>query len=164
MPDRLTLSEVRCLRLAGQELGNKDIARRLGRSVSTVENHLSNAYAKLGTSDRRQAALIVARDYPELSRLPPTPMAAAVEPLSDGLATGDEPASDGAARTAGWMLPEPPKLRLHLLGLILAFAAVAGFVTAGLVQLAAGGMGILAGAAPPTASRSLDQPSSTRTP
>lgn len=49
MSDKLTRREVQCVRLAGQSLSNKEIAAKLNLSPSTVNNHLSRAYAKLGT-------------------------------------------------------------------------------------------------------------------
>jgi DNA-binding CsgD family transcriptional regulator len=164
MADRLTRSEVRILRLVGEELSNKVIARRLGLSLKTVENHLTHAYAKLGTSDRRAAALLVARDYPLISQLPPTPMVDVPSATSSDGALGK--ASPGDRTLSGgssWFLPAPPRRRLHILGLILAWAAVAGVLTTGLVNLAAGGINLLAPAAPPNGTLALES-SSSRTP
>lgn len=42
--------------LAGQRLGDKEIAQALGLSPRTVQNHLHRAYEKMGVSDRLQAA------------------------------------------------------------------------------------------------------------
>ena len=42
--------------LAGQRLGDKEIAQALGLSPRTVQNHLHRAYEKLGVSHRLQAA------------------------------------------------------------------------------------------------------------
>ena len=52
----LTPTERRVAELAIQGLANKEIARALVVSVSTVEFHLSNTYAKLGIRSRAQLA------------------------------------------------------------------------------------------------------------
>ncbi|HET9508163.1 MAG TPA: LuxR C-terminal-related transcriptional regulator, partial [Gaiellaceae bacterium] len=52
----LTPTERRVAELAIQGLANKEIARALVVSVSTVEFHLSNTYAKLGIRSRGQLA------------------------------------------------------------------------------------------------------------
>jgi DNA-binding NarL/FixJ family response regulator len=52
----LTPTERRVAELAVQGLANKEIAQALVVSVSTVEFHLSNTYAKLGVRSRTQLA------------------------------------------------------------------------------------------------------------
>jgi DNA-binding CsgD family transcriptional regulator len=52
----LTPTERRVAVLAAQGLANKEIAQALVVSVSTVEFHLSNTYAKLGVRSRTQLA------------------------------------------------------------------------------------------------------------
>jgi DNA-binding CsgD family transcriptional regulator len=52
----LTPTERRVAELAAQGLANKEIAQALVISVSTVEFHLSNTYAKLGVRSRTQLA------------------------------------------------------------------------------------------------------------
>jgi DNA-binding NarL/FixJ family response regulator len=52
----LTPTERRVAELAVEGLANKEIAQALVVSVSTVEFHLSNAYAKLGIRSRAQLA------------------------------------------------------------------------------------------------------------
>lgn len=59
----LTDREREVVELAARGLSNREIAERLYLSVRTVHTHLHRAYAKLGTSDRDQLALV----------LPPTP-------------------------------------------------------------------------------------------
>ncbi|MBN1994225.1 MAG: response regulator transcription factor, partial [Anaerolineae bacterium] len=49
------------LRLLAQGLNNTDIARRLYLSEGTVRNYVSSIFAKLGVSDRTQAAVIALR-------------------------------------------------------------------------------------------------------
>lgn len=56
----LTRRELDILRLVGAGLGNKEIAGRLGMSVSTVRTHLNNAYEKLGLESRVELALYAA--------------------------------------------------------------------------------------------------------
>jgi DNA-binding NarL/FixJ family response regulator len=56
----LTPREVEIVRLVGLGLANKEIARRLGVSVTTVRTHLSKIYGKLGTPSRVELALLAA--------------------------------------------------------------------------------------------------------
>jgi DNA-binding CsgD family transcriptional regulator len=53
---QLTPTEQRVVRLAADGLSNKEIASALFVAVSTVERHLSHAYAKLGVHSRTQLA------------------------------------------------------------------------------------------------------------
>ena len=53
--------ELEVLRLAADGLANKQIARRLGISESTVKVHLGNVFKRIGVTDRTSAA-IWARD------------------------------------------------------------------------------------------------------
>jgi DNA-binding NarL/FixJ family response regulator len=55
--DDLTAREEQVLRLVGQGLANKQIARRLGIGERTVKAHLTSVFQRLGVSDRVQAAL-----------------------------------------------------------------------------------------------------------
>ncbi len=55
--DELTEQEVRVLRLVAQGLSNQEIAERLHISLNTVKTHLKHIFAKLGVSDRTQAAV-----------------------------------------------------------------------------------------------------------
>lgn len=54
----LTPAERRCVRLAQRAMSNQAIARSLGLSIRTVENHLSHAFTKLGVSGRVELALL----------------------------------------------------------------------------------------------------------
>ncbi|MEV0798148.1 response regulator transcription factor [Kribbella sp. NPDC050281] len=54
---KLTGREQEVLRMVGDGLPNKTIARRLGISERTVKAHLTNVYQRLGVTDRTQAAL-----------------------------------------------------------------------------------------------------------
>jgi HD-GYP domain-containing protein (c-di-GMP phosphodiesterase class II) len=56
-PAGLTAREVEILRLLARGLLNKEIARRLGVSPKTVDNHVQHIYAKLGVSSRAAAGL-----------------------------------------------------------------------------------------------------------
>ena len=51
----LTARELDVLRLIAQGLRNRDIAERLVISEKTVQNHISNIFAKLQVNDRSQA-------------------------------------------------------------------------------------------------------------
>ena len=55
---KLTEREVEVLTLVARGLSNEDIAKKLFLSEGTVRNHVSSIVAKLGVSDRTQAALI----------------------------------------------------------------------------------------------------------
>lgn len=88
----LTRRERQCVLLAKEGLTNKEIAQRLkpsGASLShrTVGNHLSSAYQKLGTTNRFEAAALVAQNDPDR----PIPMAlAGAARLSDGVPAGSQ--------------------------------------------------------------------------
>lgn len=55
-PDPLSERERVCLRLAGQGRTSPEIAQKLGLSVGTVRNYLSEAIGKLGAGNRVEAA------------------------------------------------------------------------------------------------------------
>jgi DNA-binding NarL/FixJ family response regulator len=56
---QLTAREEQVLRLVGNGLLNKQIARELGISESTVKTHLTSVFQTIGVHDRTQAALWV---------------------------------------------------------------------------------------------------------
>jgi DNA-binding CsgD family transcriptional regulator len=55
-PDGLTTREADVLSLLREELGNAQIAERLGISPKTVDHHVSSILAKLGVRSRKEAA------------------------------------------------------------------------------------------------------------
>ncbi len=55
--EELTEQEARVLRLVAQGLNNQAIAQTLHISLNTVKTHLKHIFAKLGVSDRTQAAV-----------------------------------------------------------------------------------------------------------
>jgi NarL family two-component system response regulator LiaR len=59
--ERLTPRERQVLELIGRGLSNKRIARELGVAEKTVKTHVGHVLAKLGVSDRTQAALYAVR-------------------------------------------------------------------------------------------------------
>ena len=61
-PDSLSQAERSVVRLVGEGLTNKEIARRLFVSHRTVDTHVSHAFAKLGVSSRVQLAGLVVRE------------------------------------------------------------------------------------------------------
>jgi two-component system, NarL family, nitrate/nitrite response regulator NarL len=58
--ERLTSREIQTLRLISQGLSNKEIARELGISISTVKNHVHSVLEKLRVQSRSQAAARIA--------------------------------------------------------------------------------------------------------
>jgi len=59
--DQLTPREQEVLELIARGLSNKRIARELGIAEKTVKTHVGHVLAKLGVSDRTQAALLAVR-------------------------------------------------------------------------------------------------------
>jgi DNA-binding NarL/FixJ family response regulator len=59
--ERLTPREREVLELIGRGLSNKRIARELQLSEKTVKTHVSHVLAKLGVTDRTQAAVVAVR-------------------------------------------------------------------------------------------------------
>ena len=60
-PAGLTNREVEVLGLIGQDMRNREIARRLHVAEKTIDHHVSAILAKLGVSSRRQAASVAVR-------------------------------------------------------------------------------------------------------
>ena len=58
--EKLTAREIHTLRLISRGFSNKDIARELGISVSTVKNHVHSVLEKLRVQSRTQAAARIA--------------------------------------------------------------------------------------------------------
>ncbi|MCL6568399.1 MAG: response regulator transcription factor [Meiothermus silvanus] len=58
---QLSPRELEVLRLIAEGLSNKEIAQRLGISLSTVKTHIEELLAKLSASDRTQAAIKAVR-------------------------------------------------------------------------------------------------------
>jgi DNA-binding NarL/FixJ family response regulator len=53
---KFTNREIDIIRLVTEDLKNREIAARLSIRVDTVKDHLSNIYAKMGVSNRTEAA------------------------------------------------------------------------------------------------------------
>lgn len=79
----LTTQERECLRLVGQQLSSKEIAHELGISKASVDTYCNRARAKLGVTNRREAAQLIRNLEavgapplgPAASRAPPRPSA-----------------------------------------------------------------------------------------
>lgn len=63
--DRLTAAQKACLRLVFRQKSSKDIAKQLGTSPHTVDNHIKSAIQKLSVKNRGEAALLLA-EYEEI--------------------------------------------------------------------------------------------------
>jgi len=68
--NRLTVRQRACLELVAMGFTSKQIARKLGISHSTVDNHILAATQLLGVADRREAGRLVSRLGQELPRQP----------------------------------------------------------------------------------------------
>lgn len=158
MGDRLSRRQLQCVRLAGEGLSNKEIARRLGATISpnTVNNHLSNAYKRLGTSDRYEAVRIVSRDYPLSSSFVPDPLPTSASPTFPSFAPDEQSGAPGdRPGPSSWFLPRPDRRILVRLALVLAFAMGAAIVSIGIVSVMAATTRTAAEQAPPDAIRTL---------
>lgn len=136
MGDRLTTSELACVRAAGDGLRDKEIARRLNvASHRTVQRHLSEAYRKLGVRDRASAARIVRRDYADIPiriLADPSAPSSRVRPVE---APGLEVSSDDRPWLAQvWR--RPPASPWVRLGLITGFAVL-------WILVLSGGLGLI---------------------
>jgi two-component system response regulator DesR len=60
-PEPLTCREREVLQLASEGLFNRQIAQALHISESTVENHLTHIYRKLGVGNRMEAVRVALR-------------------------------------------------------------------------------------------------------
>lgn len=133
MPERLTASELACVRCAGEGLTDKEIARRQNIGHRTVQRHLANAYRKLEVTDRHAAFASICRDYAAL----PIPIAL----LDEARRTRPVPGSPPGVETGDsrpWLARvwrPPPHNRLVILSLILGWAIVALALMAGAVSV-----------------------------
>jgi len=66
--NRLTVRQRACLELVAVGFTSKQIARKLGISHSTVDNHVLAATQLLGVTDRREAGRLVSKYRQELPR------------------------------------------------------------------------------------------------
>jgi DNA-binding CsgD family transcriptional regulator len=60
--DQLTPQQLQIVRVVAEGLSNKEVAQRLFVSPRTVDNHLRNAFAKLGVTSRTQLVRHVLRE------------------------------------------------------------------------------------------------------
>jgi DNA-binding NarL/FixJ family response regulator len=63
--DQLSERELQVLRLAAAGLANKQIARRLGISESTVKVHVGSVFRRIGVRDRTSAAVWATENLPQ---------------------------------------------------------------------------------------------------
>ncbi len=123
MDERLTKTQLACVRLAGEGLSDKEIARHLKiPSHRTVQRHLLDAYRKLGVRDRDTASAVVRRDYADLpipiSEMPP--------------AIRDRPVA-GEPETPPTSYRPPPSGAVATTAIILVFALSGAIIMCGMI-------------------------------
>jgi len=119
MPE-LTRRELACLRLVAEDLGDKDIARRLNISPRTVEQHLCRAYRKLQVGDRVSAVVALRNDHAGLRRPVPEPS----EAPPDRVVIGPPETPPTSYRP-------PPPGALPTTAVLLVFALIGAFTLCG---------------------------------
>ena len=90
-----------CLRLVAQGMSSKEIAKQLDLTPQTVDTYLKAAMARLGASNRREAARMLLAD--EASRKLGSPTAG----LADSGPMPDQLASTGSTGWLSWVRPPP---------------------------------------------------------
>lgn len=104
LPDpNTTLSEGQkaCLRLVAQGMSSKEIAKALDLTPQTVDTYVKASMARLGASNRREAARMLAES--ELSQNLGSPSASLANPE----ALPDHAAATGTTRRLSWVRPPP---------------------------------------------------------
>lgn len=66
-PFELTEREKEIALLMVENLGNRQIAKKLFLTEGTVKNYISEIYSKLGTNDREQAVLLLTQKHKDMS-------------------------------------------------------------------------------------------------
>lgn len=94
----LSESQKLCLRLVATGMSSKEIAQKTGLSPQTVDTYIKTAMARLGSSNRRDAArLLQSLEGSQKSGSPPATVAAEVPVPQQGSGTG--------RRSGTWALP-----------------------------------------------------------
>ncbi|MEA3016379.1 MAG: hypothetical protein QOI38_1101 [Sphingomonadales bacterium] len=99
----MTLSEGQkaCLRLVAKGMSSKEIAKALGLTPQTVDTYVKVSMARIGASNRRDAArMLVAAEASLKSGSPPAD-------LADRDHGSDQLAPTGTAGWLGWVRPPP---------------------------------------------------------
>jgi DNA-binding CsgD family transcriptional regulator len=120
----LSESQRTCLRLVGQGMSSKEIAIETGLSPATVDTYLKAAMAKLGASNRRDAARMLSSL--EQSQQLGSPAPGLSHP---GRTSHDQPVAEGVGWSS-WIAPPPIGGRRNELGA--AQKTLAAFRIAGL--------------------------------
>jgi DNA-binding CsgD family transcriptional regulator len=110
----LTTQERECLRLVGLQLSSKEIAHQLGISKASVDTYCNRARAKLGVTNRREAAQLI-RSLETVGPSPPGPV---------GHPAPARPAAERAAARVGLLPPVASLGAAERLGVILGGAVV----------------------------------------
>jgi DNA-binding CsgD family transcriptional regulator len=98
-----TLSEGQkaCLRLVAQGMSSKEIAKALDLTPQTVDTYVKASMARLGASNRREAARMLVAE--EGSQKLGSPSAA----LADAAPRHDQAAATGSTGRLSWVRPPP---------------------------------------------------------
>lgn len=137
----LTDSQKTCLRLVGRGMSSKEIAIETGLSPQTVDTYVKASLARLGVSNRREAArLLQGWEASQLSGSP-APTVANTDPPSD-----QPPTAGSGWQGARSLLPPPIGGRINQLGAsertyaILRVAFVSAATVLGIALLLAGAL------------------------
>ena len=60
---QLSARELEVLRMTAHGMANKEIARKLGLSLRTVEGHLNRTFGKLGVASRTEAVVTAVKQH-----------------------------------------------------------------------------------------------------
>ena len=104
MPDSITSlpeGQKACLRLVAQGMSSKEIAKALDLTPQTVDTYLKASMSRLGASNRRDAArmLAAAEASQKLGSPPPT--------LAEPLPADDQAGATGETGWLSWVRPPP---------------------------------------------------------
>jgi DNA-binding CsgD family transcriptional regulator len=90
-----------CLRLVAQGMSSKEIAKALDLTPQTVDTYLKQSMARLGASNRREAARMLVSAEASQKLGSPSP------PVADPLSMPDQGDATGTTGRLSWVRPPP---------------------------------------------------------